>query len=60
MQESQLPRFPWDKIVIDTSGPDATFYKDLITVMDLSMLYLDTYPLTNKSVETVAKLLNES
>ena len=61
MEESQFPRYPRDKIATDTRGAYPISYnrnKYLIRVMDLWISYPETYSLPDKSVGTVAKMLN--
>ena len=62
MQKSQLPRFPFDKIAIGTTGPHPTSYngnKYLMTVMDLLTLYPEAYQVHDRSAEIVAKVLTD-
>ena len=63
MQESQLPRYPWDKIAIDTTGlytSSNNGNKYLITVMDVLNSYPEAYPAPDKSAETAAILLTDN
>ena len=62
MQESQLPRFPWDKLAIDITGSyliSSDGKKYIITEMDLLTLYPQAYPGTDMSTNTVAKVLTD-
>ena len=59
MQESQLPRCPWDKLAIDTIRPYPTSYngnKYLIIVMYLFTLHPETYTVPDTSAQTVANV----
>ena len=60
VQKSQLLRFPWDKMAINTTGPYPTSYngkKYLITEMDLLNSYTEGYMVPYKSPESVATVL---
>ena len=62
LQKMQIPKYPFEQIAIDTSGPFPESYEGnrfIINVIDLFSGWPESFATKSKSAETVAKLLIE-
>ena len=62
LQEMQIPKYPFEQIAIDTSGPFPESYNGnryIINVIDMFSGWPESFATRSKSAETVAKILME-
>ena len=62
LQDMQIPKYPFEQIAIDTSGPFPESYNGnryIINVIDLFSGWPESFATSSKSAETVAQILME-
>ena len=62
LQDMQIPKYPFEQIAIDTSGPFSESYEGnryIINVIDLFSGWPESFATKSKSAETVAQILIE-
>ena len=62
LEEMETPRFPFQKVGVDTVGPfpeSEEGYKYCLTVTDFYTSWIEVFPMKDKSAVTVCKLLLE-
>ena len=62
LQDMPIPKYPFEQIAIDTSGPYPESFQGnryIITVIDLFSGWPESFATSSKSAETVAKILLE-
>ena len=60
LQPTDIPKFPFEKIAIDTSGPfiqSASGNKYIISVMDIFSSWVEAFPVPDKTAETAAQII---
>ena len=60
LQPTDIPKFPFEKIAIDTSGPfiqSASGNKYIISVMDIFSSWVEAFPIPDKTAETAAQII---